>query len=62
MNDGYLDDQNQSPEEIREAARQAIRRGADALHARAAFKKPVDLTDAESVARARARLEGRSKP
>jgi hypothetical protein len=35
--------------------------GANKVHAKAAFAKPVELTDAESAARARAKLE-RSQP
>jgi len=62
MNDGYRDHQNQPDTNDLEAARQAIRRGAEALHARAAFKKPVKYTDAESAAIARARIDARSKP
>ena len=45
-----------------EAARAAIRQGTDRLHSQAAFTKPKTYTDAESAARARARLEGRTKP
>ena len=37
------------------------REGAKRVHARAAFAKPVQLTDAESAAQARARLD-RRKP
>ena len=33
--------------------------GAEALRAKAAFKKPVDLTDAESAAIARKKLDAR---
>lgn len=34
------------------------KQGADQLHSRAAFTKPTNLTDAESAAIARAKLEG----
>ncbi|MGZ4516416.1 MAG: hypothetical protein ACXVXN_00615 [Mycobacteriaceae bacterium] len=38
------------------------REGAKKVHAKAAFAKPVELTDAESAAIARARIDRRTKP
>ncbi len=48
--------------ELVEWIREQRRKGADALRAKAAFQKPITLTNAESTARARAKLEGRNKP
>jgi len=42
-----------------EAARRAIRDGADRLHARATFHKPNTRTPAEQAAIARAKLDAR---
>jgi len=56
-------DPDLTPEQVAERAawcRDQARKGADALHARAAYTKPKTLTDAESTAIARAKLEGRN--
>ena len=45
-----------------DAARQAIRDGANRLHAKAAFHKGPTLTNTESAAIARAKLDGRTRP
>ena len=60
-----MTDADLTPEQIRDRItwlKAEARKGADALHAKAAtHAKPPQLTDAESAAKARARLE-RSQP
>ena len=49
-----------TPEQIAERTaylKRIAKEGADKLHARAAMKKPVKLTDAESAAIARAKID-----
>ena len=62
MNDGYRVDQDQPDTNDLEAARQAIRDGANRLHAKAAFHKAPTLTNTETTAIARAKLDGRTTP
>lgn len=60
-----MTDPDLTPDEIRDRItwlQEQRRKGADALHARAAFTKPKKFTDAESTAIARAKLEGRTTP
>lgn len=57
-----MTDPDLTPEQIAERAawcREQARKGADALHSRAAYTKPKTYTDTESAAIARARLDAR---
>ena len=60
-----MTDPDLTAEQIRERVTeaQAIRRqGADQLHHRAAYVKPTKLTDAESAAIARAKIDRKDRP
>ncbi len=55
-----MSDDDLTRDEIRDRVtwlKARAKEGADQLHSRAAFAKPANLTDAESAAIARARLE-----
>lgn len=56
-----MSDPDLTPDEIHDRAtwlKAVAKQGANQLHARAAFAKPTNLTDAESAAIARKKLEG----